>query len=175
LKVKKRDEVGKGGAFAVVAYADGKLTVQTITWDGPAAMGQCVVDAGQKTVLTPLQGPPVGVLWEFLPPGAQPQHQEPPQSLETRLQSQQQTAQLEVEACAQQNLPPDFPADVEVMFYVAADGKVYAPTLVKSTSKDGGFDGCVRKVVERMQLPAMDIRGAVPLTLRFHVGRSEKL
>lgn len=91
------------------------------------------------------------------------------------MQSLQLAAGSEVDACAQQNLPPDFPADIEVAILVDPAGKVYGPTIIKSTSKDGGFDGCVQKVVGKMKFPAEEVPTAYPVTFRFHEGRLEKL
>lgn len=175
MKVKQGEEPGKGGVFAVSADAAGKLTATPIKWDGPDKMKQCVVDKAAATPISPLPGPSVGALWEFLPPGSKPPHQDVPKDLEEKMQSLQATAQSEVEACAQQNLPPDFSADTEVSFFTYKDGTVYAPTVVKSTSKDGGYDSCVQNVVAKTKLPAVNVDDPIQLTFRFHVGRLEKL
>src|ERR1700759_658455 len=60
MKVKQGEAEGKGGIFAVMADEKGKVTAQVINWDGPAPMSQCIVDAAQKTTLTPSPGPAVG-------------------------------------------------------------------------------------------------------------------
>jgi hypothetical protein len=175
LKSKPGEEAGKGGIFAVIADASGKLTAQTIKWEGPAAMAQCVVDAAQKATVTPLAGPAVGALWEFWAPGAQPPKQEPPKDIETKVQSVQGKTDSDVDACYQRNLPVDFPADIDISFYVAADGTVYAPTVISSNSKDGGYDSCVRDAVSKVKFPALDIQNPVPLRFHFHRGKLEKL
>jgi hypothetical protein len=175
LKSKAGDPPMKGGIFAVSADASGKLTATPIKWDGPAEKKQCVIDKAAATALTPLPGPTVGALWEFLPPGEKPADAAVPKDLEEKLASLQMAAGAEVEACAQQNLPPDFPADTEVAFFVDQTGQVYVPTVVKSTAKDGGYDSCVQGVVGKQKFPTMNVPKPVGLTFRFHTGRLEKL
>jgi hypothetical protein len=175
LKSTKTEPAMKGGIFAVTADASGKLTATAISWDGPPQKKQCVIDTAAKTPVTPLPGPSVGTLWEFLPPGEQSQEAHAPKDLEDKLASLQMAAGAEVEACAQQNLPPDFPADTEIAFYVDPTGKVWAPTVVKSTAKDGGYDTCVQGVVLKQKFPAINVPKPVQMTFRFHTGRLEKL
>jgi hypothetical protein len=177
MKVKQGEEAGKGGIFAIVADADGKLSAKKIKWDGPEAMAQCIVDNAQKTPITPLPGPPVGVIWEFLPPGvtSAPPPAELPTAVNSRLSELKGAAQDQVDACARLNLPQDFPADIEISFYAGADGNVYAPSVNKSTSKDGGFDSCVLDTVAKQKLPTMDVAKPVPITWPFHVGKVDKL
>ncbi|MDB4966381.1 MAG: hypothetical protein JWN44_2070 [Myxococcales bacterium] len=175
LKSKASDPPMKGGIFAVTADATGKMTVTPVRWEGPADKKQCVVDTAGKTTLTPLPGPAVGALWEFMAPGEKIVDATVPKDLEEKLASLQMAAGAEVEACAQQNLPPDFPADTEVAFFVDREGQVYVPTVVKSTAKDGGYDTCVQGVVSKQKFPAINVPKPVGLTFRFHTGRLEKL
>lgn len=174
LKAKATDTM-KGGVFAVMADANGKMTATAIKWEGPADKKQCIIDTAAKTAITPLPGPSVGSMWEFLPPGEKPVDAAVPKDLEEKLQSLQAVAQAEVEACAQQNLPPEFPADTEVAFFVDSAGQAYIPTVIKSTAKDGGYDTCVQGVVSKQKFPAISVPKPVGITFRFHVGRLEKL
>jgi hypothetical protein len=175
MKVKPGEDPGKGGIFAVVAGPDGKLSAKTIKWEGPPPMSQCIVDTAAKTAITPLPGPPVGMLWEFLPPGAPASKQEPPDDIESRMQAAQNAAGSDVDFCYQNNLPVDFPVDISVAFYVTGDGTVYSPTVIESNSKDGGYDSCVLGVVAKMKLPALPIQNPLPLTIKWHRGKLEKL
>lgn len=176
VKMKKEEAASfHGGMFVVTADSQGKLTAEPIKWDGPDTAKQCIVAAASKTTVTPLAGPPVSAVWQWNAPGEQPAAPQPPKDLEEKVQSLQGTAQTEVDACAQQNLPPDFPADIEVAFLVDAGGKVYGPTVIKSTAKDGGFDTCVQNVVGKIKFPQENVQQPYPVTLRFHEGRLEKL
>jgi hypothetical protein len=162
----------KGGFFAVVADANGKLSAQQVKWDGPAPVAQCILDAASKATVTPLPGPPVGNLWSFWMPGAEPPVQQPPSDLEGKLASMQALAQAEIASCGERFLGVDFYAEVQVASFVTADGKAYAPTLLKSTAKDGSFDGCVLDVIAKAKFPQLDIVNPVPIPLNFHIGVS---
>jgi hypothetical protein len=172
LKVK---DAGKGGVFAVVADANGKLSAQTISYDGPQTIAQCVVDAANKSTVAPFGGPPVGVLWSFWAPGAEPPQEQMPDSAKGALNTLHERMQAEVDLCGQRFLGEGFPADIEVGVFVAADGNVYAPTVTDSTAKDGGFDSCVRDVVAKTKFPAIQVNTLVYQVVPFHYGRSEKL
>ena len=171
LKTKVGDPTIKYGVFAVTADASGKLTAETLAWDGPEPPKACVIATAAKTTVTPLPGPPISGLWEF---GTAPAPVVP-SDLSVKVQSLQQTAQSAVDACGQQNLPPEFPADIAVEFLVDPAGTVHGATVVQSTSKDGGFDNCVRNVVVNTKFPQENVTQPYPVTLRFHVGRLEKL
>jgi hypothetical protein len=175
LKVKAGEDAGKGGYFAVVADASGKLTATSLRWEGPPAVAQCIVDTAAKTAVTPLAGPSVGAMWEFWAPGMQPARQQPPKDIDTKVQSVQGNADSDVDACYQRNMPVDFPADVEVSFYVTADGVIHAPTVVSSNSKDGGYDSCVQDAVGRAKFPTLDIQNPLPLKFKFHRGKVDHL
>jgi hypothetical protein len=171
LKAKAGESLGNGGVFEVIADASGKLSVKAIKWDGPQTAPQCVVETGQKATVTPFAGTPVGVLWEFWvnPPAKQ----DPPKDADMKTQTVQNNMANEVDACYQRNLPPDFPADITVTFYVGADGGVYAPTVIESNSKDGGYDSCVRDAVANAKFPKLEIQNPVPLKLSWHRGKAE--
>jgi hypothetical protein len=173
LRQKAGEPELKGGIFAVTAGADGKLSGKTVTWEGPAEKEKCILDKINSSSITPLPGPTVGSLWQF---SAKNDTMKPtvPKELEEKMQSLQAQTQAQVDSCAQQNLPPEFPADIDVAFFVGPQGQVLVPTVVKSTSKDGGYDACVQDVVARTKIPV----GAdmpYPLTFHFHVGRLEKM
>jgi hypothetical protein len=176
LKMKK-DEVAafKGGTFVVTADAGGKLTVEPLRWTGPEAAKSCIVASAAKVTVTPLPGPPVSSTWEWAATGEKATTPVVPKDLETRVQSIQANTQVQVEACEQQNLPPEMPADISVAFLVDPAGKVHGPTVINSTAKDGGFDTCVQKAIAATQFPAEDVPAAYPVTLRFHVGRIDKI
>jgi hypothetical protein len=176
LKVKPEEKTAfKGGMFSVTAEASGKLSVEPIRWEGPDTAKQCIVAAAAKTTVTPLPGPSVSATWEWNAPGEKPKTPTPPGDLENRVSSLQMNAGTEVDACAQQNLPPDFPAEIDVAFLVDPSGKVYGPTVIKSTSKDGGFDSCVQNVVGKSKFPQENVEAPYPVTFHFRVGRLEKL
>jgi hypothetical protein len=175
MKGKPGDTAAKGGIFAVVATSDGKMTGKIVQWDGPQPMAQCIVDAAAKTAITPLAGPPVGALWEFWAPGVQPKQPEQPEDLESKMQALQNEAGSDVDACYQANLPTDFPVDIAVAFYVTHDGVVYAPTVIDSNSKDGGYDSCVLGVVAKLKFPTIKVEQPLPVTLKWHRGKLEKL
>jgi hypothetical protein len=175
MKVKQGEAVAKGGIFALTAGPDGKLSAKTVKWDGPQPMAQCIVDAANKATITPLAGPPVGALWEFWAPGVAPKQPEPPEDLETKMQALQNSAGNDVDFCYQANLPVDFPADIAVAFFVTADGNVWAPTVVDSNSKDGGYDSCVLGVVSKLKFPNINVENPLPVTLKWHRGKLEKL
>jgi hypothetical protein len=175
MKVKQGEATAKGGIFAVTAAADGKLSAQKVQWDGPQPMAQCIVDAANKTAITPLAGPPVGALWEFWAPGIQPKAPEQPSDMETKMQALQNGAANDVDFCYQNNLPPDFPVDIAVAFFVTGDGNVYAPTVVDSNSKDGGYDSCVLGIVSKLHFPTLAVEYPLPVTLKWHRGKIEKL
>ena len=174
LKMKAGEAPPKGGFFAVTANASGKLTGETVAWDGPADKEKCIVDKINASTITPLPGPSVGTLWQFTPPTATTAKPTMPEGLDSKMQKVQNDLQVEVEACAQQNLPPEMPADIEVGFFVGPKGNVFVPNVLKSTSKDGGYDSCVQDVIRKTKIPATP-EMPLPLTLKFHVGRLEKL
>jgi hypothetical protein len=176
VKMKKEEAASfKGGMFNVTADAAGKLTVEPMRWEGPADAKACIVQKGNTTTITPLAGPSISSQWEWNAPGEKPPAPQVPKDLETRVQSLQAEAGAQVEACEQQNLPPDFPADIDVAFLVDPSGKVWGPTVIKSTAKDGGFDGCVQGVISKIKFPQEEVQAPYPVTLHFHVGRLEKL
>jgi len=176
LKTIKASDGFHGAMFSVTADAAGKLAIETLRWTGPDTAKACILGEASKVTVTPLPGPSVSSTWEWNPPA--PEKAPPvvmPPDLETKVQSLQTQSQAAVESCEQQNLPPEMPADISVAFLVDAQGKTHGPTVLSSTAKDGGFDGCVQKVISGMQFPASDVQVPYPVTLRFHVGRLEKL
>ena len=176
LKSIKATDGFHGAMFSVTADAAGKLSIETLRWTGPEAAKACILGQASKLTVTPLPGPSVSSTWEWNPPAPEkaPAVVMPP-DLETKVQSLQTMSQNAVESCEQQNLPPEMPADISIAFLVDAQGKTHGPTVMSSTAKDGGFDGCVQKVISAMQFPASDVQVPYPVTLRFHVGRLEKL
>jgi hypothetical protein len=176
LKTMKATDGFHGAMFVVTADAAGKLSIEPVRWTGPDAAKQCILGESSKVTVTPLPGPSVSSTWEWNPPAPEkaPQVVMPP-DLETKVQSLQTQSQVQVEACEQQNLPPEMPADISIAFLVDAQGKTHGPTVLSSTAKDGGFDSCVQGVITKMQFPASDVQVPYPVTLRFHVGRLEKL
>jgi hypothetical protein len=172
----KKDDAFHGAIFSVTADAAGKLTIEALRWTGPDAAKQCVLGEASKLTLTPLAGPSVSSTWEWSPPAGEkaPEVKMPP-DLETKVQSLQTQSQAQVEACEQQNLPPEMPADISVAFLVDPTGKTHGPTVLRSTAKDGGFDTCVQDAIRKMQFPAADLQMPYPVTLHFHVGRLDKI
>jgi hypothetical protein len=171
MKVKKGEEPGKGGVFAVVADASGKLNVEAIKWDGPDTMKQCIVDAGNKTTVTPLPGPSVGTLWEFLPPGEQSAGPpKTPEEFKTGMQPLAETMQNQVIECGKSTLGVDFGATIDVAYYVYNTGKAYAPTVISSDAKDGTFDSCVQKVVADTKYPVVQTNRPFGATAHFKIG-----
>lgn len=171
LKVKPGEQPSKGGVFAVTADASGKLTVQPVKWEGTDAMKQCIVDAGSKATVTPLPGPSVGTLWEFLPPGA-PASGPPtvPEAYKVGMQPLNETLQNEVATCGQKTLGVDFGATIEVAYFVYTDGKAYAPTVISSDAKDGSFDSCVQNVIANTKLPVVQTDRPFAVTGRYKIG-----
>jgi hypothetical protein len=177
MKLKKDEQASFHGAlFNVTADAAGKLTIESLRWTGPETIKTCILGESAKVTVTPLAGPPVSSTWEWNPPAGEkaPEVKVPP-DLETKVQSLQTQSQAQVESCEQQNLPPEMPADISIAFLVDATGKTHGPTVLTSTAKDGGFDTCVQDVIRKMQFPSADVQVPYPVTLRFHVGRLEKL
>jgi hypothetical protein len=176
LKAIKPTDGFHGAMFSVTADAAGKLTIEPLRWTGPESAKQCIVGEAAKVTVTPMPGPSVSSTWEWNPPAPEtPPKVVMPPDLETKVQGLQTQSQLQVESCEQQNLPPEMPADISVAFLVDAQGKTHGPTVLNSTAKDGGFDSCVQKVITGMQFPASDVPLPYPVTLRFHVGRIDKI
>ena len=170
LKVKPGEQPGKGGIFAVVADAAGKLTVTPIKWDGSDAMKQCVVDAGGKATVTPLPGPSVGGLWDFVPPGEKSDPPKVPDDYAVKMQPLRETMQAEVVECGTRNLGLDFGATIDVAYYLYTDGKAYAATVISSDAKDGAFDSCVQEVINHTKYPAATVTKPFPITSHFKIG-----
>jgi hypothetical protein len=170
MKVKPGDEPGKGGIFSVVADANGKLAVDAIKWDGPAPMKQCIVEAAVKSAITPLPGPSVGTLWEFLPPGSKSEPQTPPEELKVAMQPLAATMQAEAIACGTRFLGVDFGAQIDVAYFLYKDGKAYAPTVIKSDAKDGAFESCVQDIVLHTKFPALNVEKPFGTTIHFKIG-----
>jgi hypothetical protein len=170
MKVKPGEQPGKGGVFAVMADAAGKLTVSAIKWDGSDAMKQCIVDAGAKTTVTPLPGPSVGTLWDFVPPGEKSDPPKAPDDLAVKMQPLSQTMQAEVVECGTRNLGLDFGATIDVAYYLYNDGKAYAPTVISSDAKDGAFESCVQDVVRNTKFPTLTVPKPFGATAHFKIG-----
>lgn len=170
MKVKPGEDAGKGGVFAVVADANGKLKVDAIKWDGPAPMKQCIVEAATKSAITPLPGPSVGTLWEFMAPGAKSEPQPPPEELKVAMQPLAAVMQNEVAACGTQYLGVDFGAQIDVAYFLYKDGKAYAPTVIKSDAKDGSFESCVQDVISHTKFPTLTVEKPFGTTMHFKIG-----
>ena len=170
MKVKPGESPGKGGTFAAVADAAGKLTVTPIVWNGPEAMKQCIVDAAAKTTVTPLPGPSIGTLWDFVPPGETPEPPRPPEDLGVKMQPLSETMQGEVVECGRRILGVDFGATIDVAYYLYNDGKAYAPTVIKSDAKDGSFDACVQDVISNTKFPTLSAKKPFGATAHFKIG-----
>ncbi|MCU1280062.1 MAG: hypothetical protein JWM53_3608 [bacterium] len=170
MKVKPGEQPGKGGVFAVMADAAGKLTVSAIKWDGSEAMKQCIVDAGSKATVTPLPGPSVGTLWDFVPPGEKSDAPKPPEDLAVKMQPLSQTMQAEVVECGTRNLGLDFGATIDVAYFLYNDGKAYAPTVISSDAKDGAFESCVQDVISHTKFPVVTVTKPFGLTAHFKIG-----
>lgn len=171
MKVKPGESPGKGGTFAVVADAAGKLTITPIVWDGPEPMKQCIVDAGAKTTVTPLPGPSVGTLWDFVPPGEKTEAPKVPDDWGVKMQPLAETMQNEVIECGRRFLGVDFGATVDVAYYVYNDGKGYAPTIISSDAKDGSFDSCVQEMVSHTSFPKVAAARPFGTTSHFKIGQ----
>ncbi|HWE29689.1 MAG TPA: hypothetical protein VHB97_16885 [Polyangia bacterium] len=171
MKTKPGEQPSKGGVFAVVADAGGKLKLDTIKWDGPDAMKQCILDTGAKTTVSPLPGPSVGSLWEFLPPGEKPQPPKTPDDLAVKMQPLQETMQNQVVECGRRYLGVDFGATIEVSYFLFTNGKAYAPTVIKSDAKDGGFEACVQDVISTTKFPALTVEKPFGATAHFKIGQ----
>jgi hypothetical protein len=171
LKAKPGEEPSKGGVFAVVADAAGKLTVQAIKWEGPEPMKQCIVDAGAKTPVSALPGPTVGTLWEFTPPGAKQEAPKAPDDFAVKIQPLQETMQNEVIECGRRYLGVDFGATIDVSYFMYTDGKAYAPTVISSDAKDGSFESCVQDVVGHTKFPTVATNAPFGATAHFKIGQ----
>lgn len=172
MKVKPGEQPGKGGIFAVMADAGGKLSVDAVKWDGPDAMKQCIIDTGNKTAVTPLPGPSVGTLWEFLPPGEQSSGPpKTPEEFKVGMQPLAETMQNQVIECGRSTLGVDFGATIDVSYFVYNNGKAYAPTVISSDAKDGSFDSCVQKVVSETKFPVVQTDRPFGATAHFKIGQ----
>lgn len=167
----KSDSPVKGGVFAVVADASGKLKIDTLKWDGPDAIKQCIVDSAGKATISALPGPSVGTLWEFSPPGDKSDAPKAPDDLAVKMQPLSQTMQAAVVQCGQSILGVDFGATIEVSYFLYNDGHAYAPTVISSDAKDGSFDSCVQDVITKTPFPALSVDKPFGTTSRFKIGQ----
>lgn len=173
---RQADKSDRGGYIEVTASAVGKLVVRPLFWRGSPSTLNCIVDAAKKATVPPLPGPPVSTYWEFRLPGEPPLPAPDINKVSTReLKTVREHMLLDVQACALRFLPPEFPADIEVAFYVMPGGKPAVPNVIMSTSNDGGFDTCVLELVGGQTFPDPHYEGPFPLALKFHVGRAAKL
>jgi hypothetical protein len=166
----KEAATSKGGVFAVSADAAGKLSVTPVSWNGPESVKQCIVDAGTKATVTPLPGPAVGVLWEFSAPGEKPEPAKAPDDFAVKMQPLVDTMHDEVAACGTRHLGVDFPATIDVWYFIAGDGKAYAPTVTGDDSKDGSFEACVQDVVTKTKFPVTNVEKPFGTTAHFKIG-----
>lgn len=161
-----------GGLFEVSADAGGKLSARGVWWKATPQTEACLLGAINQATISALGGPTVAMVWQVLAPGASQAEPPPlPPDAMSEFSATQGRLQVEVEACAQRHLPPEFGADVEVAFYLVAGGKVVAPTVISSTAKDGNYETCVRGVVGGGTFPDPHYDGPYPAKLSFHVGR----
>lgn len=170
MKPKKGEEQDKGGTFAVVADAGGKLTITPVKWNGSDATKQCIVEAGQKAPVSAMPGPSVGTMWEFLPPGEKSQPQTPPEELKVKMQGLAATMQAEVTDCGTRYLGVDFGAQIDIAYFLYNDGRAYAPTVIQSDAKDGGFESCVQEVVAKEKFPVVSVEKPFGATMHFKIG-----
>ncbi len=170
MKVKKGEDPGKGGVFAVVADSAGKLKIDAIKWDGPEPMKQCIVDTSTKVTVTPLPGPSVGTVWEFLPPGQSAAVPKAPDEFSVLMQPLQETIQTEIKACGDRFLGVDFSAKGDVAYYVYNKGQAYGPTIIHSNAKDGSFESCVQDVILKTKFPVVAVERPFPSQFHFKVG-----
>ena len=170
MKAKPGDPPIKGGIFAVTADASGKLKVDSIKWDGPDSVKQCIVDAGAKATVTPLPGPSVGTLWEFVAPGEKSQPAKAPSDLAVKMQPLTETMQAEVVACGARYLGVDFGATIDVAYFLYNNGHAFVPTVIQSDAKDGSFESCVQDVVSQTKFPALSVDKPFGATAHFKIG-----
>lgn len=159
------------GVFAVVADAAGKLKVEPIKWEGPDDIKQCVIDTGDKTTVTPLPGPSVGTLWEFVPPGTTPEPAKAPDDMAVKMQPLQTSMQDQVKGCGDRILGVDFGATIDIAFYLYTNGHAYAPTVMSSDAHDGSFDSCVQNVVATTTFPTLSVPKPFGTTMHFKIGQ----
>lgn len=171
LKPKPGEQPAKGGVFAVVADASGKLKVEPIKWEGPDAAKQCIIDTGNKTTVSALPGPSVGSLWEFVPPGEKPGVPKTPDDFAVNMQPLTQIMQTQVIECGRRFLGVDFGATIEVSYFLYQDGKAYAPTVIKSDAKDGSFESCVQDVILQTKFPKEKVDRPFGATAHFKIGQ----
>jgi hypothetical protein len=171
MKVKAGAADIKGGDFIVVADAAGKLKVEALKWDGPETAKQCIVDAGSKATVTPLPGPSIGTIWEFLPPGTKVEPPKPPEDFRVKMQPLSQTMQDEVIECGRRTLGVDFGATIDISYFVYNNGKAYAPTVMESDAKaDGSFEACVQDMITGTKFPVVAVERPFPSTSHFKIG-----
>jgi hypothetical protein len=170
LKVKPGEQPAKGGVFAVVADATGKVKVDAIKFDGPDAVKQCIVDTGNKTTVSAMPGPNVGTLWEFLPPGEKPTPPKTPDDFGVKMQPLAETMQAQVVECGRRHLGVDFGATIDVAYYLYNNGQAYAPTVLKSDAKDGSFEACVQDVILTTKFPTESVDKPFGATAHFKIG-----
>jgi hypothetical protein len=171
MKVKAGEDPGKGGVFAVVADASGKLKVDALKFDGPDSVKQCIVDTGNKTTISALPGPSVGSLWEFLPPGEKSTPPKTPDDFATNMQPLAETMQNQVIECGRRYLGVDFGATIDIAYYLYNSGQAYAPTVIKSDAKDGSFDTCVQEMILSTKFPKENVDKPFGATGHFKIGQ----
>jgi hypothetical protein len=171
LKVKPGEQPAKGGVFAVVADASGKLKVDAIKFEGPDSVKQCIVDTGNKTTISALPGPSVGSLWEFLPPGEKSTPPKTPDDFATNMQPLAETMQNQVIECGRRYLGVDFGATIDIAYYLYNSGQAYAPTVIKSDAKDGSFDTCVQEMILSTKFPKENVDKPFGATGHFKIGQ----
>ncbi|HEY2745865.1 MAG TPA: hypothetical protein VGL86_14615 [Polyangia bacterium] len=170
MKVKAGEDPGKGGVFAVSADAAGKLKIDAMKWEGPEPMKQCIVDTSNKVTVTPLPGPSVGTVWEFVPPGQSATPAKAPDDFAVLMQPLSTSMQDEIKACGDKFLGVDFSAKGDVSYYLYNTGQAYAPTIIHSNAKDGSFESCVQDVILKTKFPVVTVAKPFPSQFHFKVG-----
>jgi hypothetical protein len=171
MKAKPGEPTAKGGIFAVTADAAGKLKAETIKFDGPDGAKQCILDSATKATITPLAGPSVGTLWEFVAPGEKSEPGKAPEDLATKMQPLSETMQTQVIQCGQRFLGVDFGATVDVAYFLYNNGQAYVPTVIASDAKDGSFEACVQEVVANTKFPIVNVDKPFGATAHFKIGQ----
>lgn len=165
-------EPDAGGLVELKAEADGKLVARPVIWKGSDTLSSCLVAELNKATVTPLPGPAITSLIGFgtFKPGEQPDDR----ALQRAISDQEARVKEAMATTCGALLPPEFPADIKVAFYIFPGGKVGGLNIVESSAKDGAFEACVAKSLSETKFPDPHFDGPYATQVSYHFGNIEK-
>lgn len=160
-----------GGLIELKADAEGKITARTMIWKGSDEFAKCLTTELSKGTLSPLSGPAITTLTGFgaYKPGEQPNDR----NVQKQLFEHEGRLKETATATCGNLLPPEFPADIKIAFYIFPGGKVGGLNITESNAKDGPFEVCVAKLISESKFPDTGFDGAYAAEYSQHFGRIE--